>query len=66
MKEAHMPKSEALVRLYPTRDASIPGVAAEVIDVTPERAAELLEYQPQAFTTDPPPPPIPDPPADGV
>ena len=50
-----MPKpSGALVRLYPTTDASIPGVAAEVIDVTPERAVELLAYLPPAFTTDPP------------
>lgn len=50
-----MPKTPALVRLYPTSDASIPGVPAEVQDVTPERAEELLAYQPPAFTTDPPP-----------
>lgn len=44
-----------LVRLYPTRDAFIPGVPAIEQDVTPERAEELLAYQPPAFTTDPPP-----------
>jgi len=49
-----MPKEEALVRLYPTTDASVPGVAAEVQDVTPARAKELLAYQPPAFTTRPP------------
>lgn len=49
-----MPKSEALVRLYPLPDASIPGVPAIEQDVTPERAEELLSYQPPAFTTKPP------------
>ena len=49
-----MSERKPLVRLYPTADASIPGVPAEVMDVSPHKADELLAYQPPAFTTKPP------------
>jgi hypothetical protein len=42
------------VQIYPTGIALIDNVPAVVQDVTPERAAELLAYQPPAFTTEPP------------
>lgn len=51
-----MPKDKALVRLFPVPGNTIPGVPAIEQDVTPEQAAELLAYQPPAFTTDPPKP----------
>jgi hypothetical protein len=43
-----------LTTIYPTTGFYIPGVAAVVQEVSPERAAELLAYRPPAFTTDPP------------
>ncbi len=49
-----MAPSEKTVRLYPTGTAYIDGVPAVVIDVSPERAKELLAYFPPAFTTEPP------------
>ena len=52
-----MAPSKQLVRLYPTGLAFIDNVPEVVQDVTPERAAELLAYQPPAFTTEPPPEP---------
>lgn len=42
------------VRLYPTADATVPGVPAIEQDVTPEEAERLLAYSPPAFTTEPP------------
>lgn len=55
------PEPEAkLVTLYPVPGQHIPGVPHVQQDVTPERAAELLAYQPPVFTTDPPSPPKPD------
>lgn len=43
-----------LVRLYPTRDASIPGVPAVERDVPPDEAERLLAFVPPAFTPEPP------------
>lgn len=42
------------VRLYPTHNAFIDGVPAVITDCWPEKAAQLLAYQPPAFTTTPP------------
>ncbi len=39
-----------LVKLYALPDASIPGVPSEDIEVEPEEAEHLLEYQPPAFS----------------
>lgn len=43
-----------MVTIYPTEpvgEVRVPGVPAEVQEVTEERAAELLAYTPPAFTT---------------
>lgn len=50
------------VRIRPTGRAFIDGVPAVEQDVTPERAGELLAYQPAAFVlVEPPPDPDPAP-----
>ncbi len=48
-----MTKSD-LVTIFPLPDFYVPGVSHVEQEVSPERAAELLAYQPPAFTTDPP------------
>ena len=55
-----------LVTIYPLPGYYIPGIAHVAQDVTPARAAELLAYQPPAFTLDPPASPAsPEGPPDG-
>ena len=62
MAKKHAPLVEAEspdddVTLYPTEpigDARVPGVPAVVMTVSAKRAAELLAYQPPAFTLEPP------------
>lgn len=46
------PRAAGFIHLVPTGSHYIPGVPAVEMDVTAERAAELLAYRPAAFTSD--------------